>query len=58
MDAILDSRMESFPLGVFCLQEDFIIKLHSLFQKKEDDLFPEYVPGPCFKIKQADSADT
>lgn len=35
IDAILDSRMESFPFGRFLPQEDFIIKLHSLFQKKK-----------------------
>ncbi|MGI5060572.1 hypothetical protein E4N89_06255 [Treponema denticola] len=57
IDAILDSRMESFPFGRFLPQEDFIIKLHSLFQKKEDDDF-EYVSALVSKIKQADSADT
>lgn len=57
VEACLDGRMESFPFGRFLPQEDFIIKLHSLFQKKEDDDF-EYVSALVSKIKQADSADT
>lgn len=57
IEACLNGRMESFPFGRFLPQEDFIIKLHSLFQKKEDDDF-EYVSALVSKIKQADSADT
>lgn len=56
-EALLDERMQIFPFGGFLPQEDFIIKLHSLFQKKEDDDF-EYVSALVSKIKQADSADT
>ena len=57
IEAILDSRMESFPFGRFLPQEEFIIKLHSRFQKKEDDDF-DYVSALVSKIKQADSANT
>ena len=57
IEACLDKNMESFPFGRFLPQEDFIIKLHSLFQKKEDDDF-EYVSALVSKIKQADSANT
>ncbi|MGI5064011.1 hypothetical protein E4N95_11100 [Treponema denticola] len=56
-EALLDERMQIFPFGRFLPQEDFIIKLHSLFQKKENDDF-EYVSALVSKIKQADSADT
>ena len=57
IEACLDKNMDKFPFGRFLPQEDFIIKLHSLFQKKEDDDF-EYVSALVSKIKQADSADT
>lgn len=57
IEACLDKNMDKFPFGRFLPQEDFIIKLHSLFQKKEDDDF-EYVSALVSKIKQADSANT
>ncbi|MGI5085410.1 hypothetical protein [Treponema putidum] len=57
IEACIDKKMKEFPFGEFLPQEDFIIKLHSLFQKKENDDF-EYVSALVSKIKQADSADT
>lgn len=55
--ATLDSNMEAFPFGTFMPQEDFIIKLHSLFEKKEGDDF-DYVALMVSKTVQADTADT
>ncbi len=57
LDASLDKNMETFPFDRFLEQEDFIIKLHSLFEKKEGDDF-DYVAQMVSKIVQADSADT
>lgn len=57
LTASLDSDMEAFPFGTFMRQEDFIIKLHSLFEKKEDDDF-DYVALMVSKTVQADTADT
>ena len=57
LTASLDSDMESFPFGIFISQEDFIIKLHSLFEKKEGDDF-DYVATMVSKTVQADTADT
>ena len=57
LTASLDSNMKSFPFGTFMSQEDFIIKLHSLFEEKEGDDF-EYVAMIVSKVTQANSADT
>lgn len=57
LTASLDSDMETFPFGTFMPQEEFIIKLHSLFEKKEGDDF-DYVALMVSKIVQADTADT
>lgn len=55
--ATLDGKMTSFPFGIFIPQEDFIIKLHSLFEEKEGDDF-EYVAMIVSRVTQANSADT
>ena len=57
LTASLDSNMKSFPFGTFMPQEDFIIKLHSLFEKKEGDDF-DYVALMVSKTVQAATADT
>lgn len=57
LTASLDSDMKTFPFGTFMPQEEFIIKLHSLFEKKEGDDF-DYVALMVSKIVQADTADT
>lgn len=57
IEAYVDKKMASFPFGCFLPQEEFVIKLHSLFEKKEGDDF-DYVSSLVSKIKQADSADT
>lgn len=57
VNARLDSYMQTFPFGQFMPQEEFIIKLHSLFEKKEGDDF-DYVALMVSKIVQADTADT
>lgn len=57
LTASLDSDMKTFPFGIFMPQEEFIIKLHSLFEKKEGDDF-DYVALMVSKIVQADTADT
>lgn len=57
LTASLDSNMKTFPFGTFMPQEEFIIKLHSLFEKKEGDDF-DYVALMVSKIVQADTADT
>ncbi len=57
LTAKLDDYFESFPFGEFLGQEDFLIKLHSLFEKKEGDDF-DYVSEMVSKIVQANSADT
>lgn len=57
IEACLDKNMKKFPFDRFLPQDEFIIKLHSLFQKKEGDDF-EYVSALVSKIKQADSANT
>ncbi len=57
VQAELDDNFESFPFDRFLEQEDFLIKLHSLFEKKEGDDF-DYVSQMISKIKQANSADT
>ena len=57
LTASLDSDMKTFPFGNFMPQEEFIIKLHSLFEKKEGDDF-DYVALMVSKIVQADTADT
>jgi hypothetical protein len=57
VNARLDNYMQTFPFGQFMPQEEFIIKLHSLFEKKEGDDF-DYVALMVSKIVQADTADT
>ena len=57
LQAELDTKMQSFPFGQFMPQEEFIIKLHSLFEQKEGDDF-DYVARVAAKITQSDSADT
>ncbi len=57
VNARLDNYMQTFPFGQFMPQEEFIIKLHSLFEKKEGDDF-DYVALMVAKIVQADTADT
>ena len=57
LTASLDSNMKTFPFGTFMPQEEFIIKLHSLFEKKEGDDF-DYVALMVSKTVQADTADT
>ena len=57
LTATLDSKMEAFPFGTFIPQEDFIIKLYSLFEKKDGDDF-DYVATMVSKTVQADTADT
>lgn len=57
VSAQLDRKMETFPFNYFLPQEDFIIKLHSLFEKKEGDDF-DYVAMIVSKVTQANSADT
>lgn len=57
VNARLDKYMQAFPFGQFMSQEEFIIKLHSLFEKKEGDDF-DYVALMVSKIVQADTADT
>lgn len=57
LTASLDSDMKTFPFGTFMPQEEFIIKLHSLFEKKEGDDF-DYVALMVSKTVQADTADT
>lgn len=55
--ACLDSEMKGFPFGRFMPQEEFIIKLHSLFERKEGDDF-DYVSTVVSKIQQSNSAET
>ena len=57
LTASLDNYMQTFPFGQFMPQEEFIIKLHSLFEKKEGDDF-DYVALMVSKTVQADTADT
>ena len=57
LTASLDSNMKTFPFGTFMPQEEFIIKLHSLFEKKEGDDF-DYVALMASKTVQANTADT
>lgn len=57
VNARLDKYMQTFPFGQFMPQEEFIIKLHSLFEKKEGDDF-DYVALMVSKTVQADTADT
>lgn len=57
VSAQLDRKMETFPFNYFLPQEDFIIKLHSLFEKKEGDDF-DYVALMVSKTVQADTANT
>ena len=57
LQAELDTKMQTFPFGQFMPQEEFIIKLHSLFEKKEGDDF-DYAARVVSKITQSDSADT
>jgi len=57
LTASLDSNMKTFPFGTFMPQEEFIIKLHSLFEEKEGDDF-EYVAMIVSKVTQANTADT
>lgn len=57
LTASLDSNMKTFPFGTFMPQEEFIIKLHSLFEKKEGDDF-DYVALMVSKAVKADTADT
>ena len=57
VNARLDNYMQTFPFGQFMPQEEFIIKLHSLFEKKEGDDF-EYVAMIVSKVTQANTADT
>ena len=49
----VDEKMTDFPFNKFLDREDFMIKFHSLFQKKEGDDF-DYVSSIVSKIKQAD----
>lgn len=55
--AELDRDMEGFPFGIFMPQEEFIIKLHSLFERKKGDDF-DYVSTVVSKIQQSNSAET
>lgn len=57
LNAKLDENMETFPFGDFLEQEDFTIKLHSLFEKKEGDDF-DYVSSVVSKIVQSNSTET
>lgn len=57
VNARLDNYMQTFPFGQFMPQEEFIIKLHSLFEEKEGDDF-EYVAMIVSKVTQANTADT
>ena len=57
VNARLNNYMQTFPFGQFMPQEEFIIKLHSLFEKKEGDDF-EYVAMIVSKVTQANTADT
>ena len=51
--AEVDEGMTNFPFNKFLDREDFMIKFHSLFQKKDGDDF-DYVSSIVSKIKQAD----
>ena len=55
--AAIDGEMTGFPFGHFMPQEEFIIKLHSLFERKEGDDF-DYVSTVVSKIQQTNSAKT
>lgn len=57
LQAELDTQMQAFPFERFMPQEEFIIKLHSLFEKKDGDDF-DYVARVVSKVAQSDSADT
>ena len=57
LKAKLDNNMGTFPFGDFLEQEDFTIKLHSLFEKKEGDDF-DYVSSVVSKIVQSNSTET
>lgn len=57
LKAKLDKNMEAFPFGDFLEQEDFTIKLHSLFEKKDGDDF-DYVSSVVSKIVQSNSTET
>lgn len=49
----VDEKMTDFPFNKFLDREDFMVKFHSLFQKKDGDDF-DYVSSIVSKIKQAD----
>ena len=53
LHAEVDEEMTDFPFNKFLDREDFMVKFHSLFQKKEGDDF-DYVSSIVSKIKQAD----
>lgn len=55
--AMLDEHMQAFPFGQFMPQEEFIIRLHSLFERKEGDDF-DYVAQAVSRITQQNSAET
>jgi len=57
VDTSLDEHMQTFPFGEFIPQEEFIILLHSMFEKKDGDDF-DYVAMMISKVTQADTADT
>ena len=57
MVAMLDEHMQAFPFGQFMPQEEFIIRLHSLFERKEGDDF-DYVAQAVSRITQQNSAET